>query len=145
MCSVNRVNSEPPSHRDCAMYAMRACPFLSQPRMRRNEKDLPGGTIAGIHLAHNPGAMLVWTTHDYKPFRAGEGVLFKLGEPVELAWYAEGRKATRAEVLAAFDRGLGKLRGIAAQEGKAAMRELQKNIDLAMKYVPVEDRDAGPL
>src|SRR3981189_2409882 len=41
MCSVNRVSSEPPSHRECAEYAVRACPFLSRPKMRRNEEGLP--------------------------------------------------------------------------------------------------------
>src|SRR5262245_17927108 len=39
MCAVNRTSAEPPSHRECAEYAVRACPFLTRPRMRRNEKD----------------------------------------------------------------------------------------------------------
>src|SRR5690348_7959044 len=47
MCGINRVSSEPPCHHDCALYSVKACPFLSQPRMRRNEKDLPeGGVVA---------------------------------------------------------------------------------------------------
>jgi hypothetical protein len=41
MCAVNRVSAEPPSHYGCAHYAAMACPFLSQPRMRRNEVDMP--------------------------------------------------------------------------------------------------------
>src|SRR5437879_3421217 len=41
MCSINRVSSEPPAHRECAEYGVRACPFLSKPRMRRNREGLP--------------------------------------------------------------------------------------------------------
>src|SRR3954470_18037641 len=36
MCTLNRVSAEPPSHQSCARYAVQACPFLTQPRMRRN-------------------------------------------------------------------------------------------------------------
>src|ERR1041385_2432550 len=28
MCAINRVTSEPPSHRECAEWSARACPFL---------------------------------------------------------------------------------------------------------------------
>jgi hypothetical protein len=33
MCAVNRNIAEPPSHLSCAEYSVRACPFLSNPRM----------------------------------------------------------------------------------------------------------------
>src|SRR5438477_249547 len=39
MCAVNKVTSEPPCHLECAEYSVRICPFLSRPRMRRNEHD----------------------------------------------------------------------------------------------------------
>ena len=67
MCAVNRVISEPPSHRECAIYAARICPFLSKPNMVRNEKGMfdPNGKphaglqeAPGFHLARNPGAGL---------------------------------------------------------------------------------------
>lgn len=141
MCSVNRINSEPPSHLECARYAVRACPFLTQPRMRRNEKDLPGGSVAGVHLDHNPGAMVIWVTRSYKAKRVQGGILFELGAPVNTLWYCRGHTATRAEVLQAFNKGLPTLRGMAAQEGRASMRELEKMIDIAMKLVPAETAD----
>jgi hypothetical protein len=43
MCAINRITSEPPSHRDCALFAARACPFLTMPRMKRNERAKPEG------------------------------------------------------------------------------------------------------
>jgi hypothetical protein len=47
MCVVNRTTMEPPAHRECATWSVRGCPFLSRPRMRRNEKGLAGGGTKG--------------------------------------------------------------------------------------------------
>jgi hypothetical protein len=138
MCSINRVSSEPPSHRDCAEYAVRACPFLSRPRARRNTVDTPAGVTLGIHLDHNPGATLIWITRSYRPISDGRGGrLFEIGEPVETLWYCEGRIATREEIMAAIEKGLPYLREVAAtQDGPEGERELQRMIEAAMKLVP---------
>jgi hypothetical protein len=60
MCIINRTSAEPPSHRDCAEYAVRVCPFLANPNMRRNEHKLPPETVsaAGHMLRRNPGLSL---------------------------------------------------------------------------------------
>jgi hypothetical protein len=139
MCSINRVTSEPAQHKECSEYAVRACPFLARPGMRRNDKaiEMPGN-IAGIHLDHNPGACLIWTTKFYKPMQVGDGVLFELGDPVSVSWWAHGRKATRAEIDAAIAKGLPLLRKAAALEGKDAMRDLDQYIARAEKLLPAE-------
>jgi hypothetical protein len=100
MCAVNRTSAEPPSHRDCAEYALQACPFLAKPRMRRNEIDLPPDHIepGGVMLKRNPGVALLWITHDYRVIRTATAPLIRMGEPVEIVAYAEGRLATRAEL-----------------------------------------------
>src|SRR3954464_12191298 len=41
MCSITRTISEPPSHRECAEWSIRYCPFLSNPAMVRNTADVP--------------------------------------------------------------------------------------------------------
>jgi hypothetical protein len=140
MCSINRVSSEPPSHRECAEYAVRACPFLSRPNMRRNEEGLPDLTesAAGNPIAHNPGATLVWITKSYKPFRVPNGILFEIGDPVEILWVKEGRRATRAEIDAAIAKGLPLLREQASAEGPDAIRELDNYIKRAEKLLPAE-------
>jgi hypothetical protein len=138
MCSINRVSSEPPAHRDCAEYAVRACPFLARPNAKRNDKAHLGSAedIPGIALEHNPGASLIWITRSYRPMRVGNGVLFEIGEPMEVYWYAEGRPATRDEILAAMDKGLPLLRNMAAKEGPEAIQELEGCIKRAMPLVP---------
>jgi hypothetical protein len=61
--------------------------------------------------------------------------LIEIGPPVETLWYAEGRTATRAEILAAFDKGLSLLRPMAAAE-EGGTKQLEKDLAEAMKLVP---------
>lgn len=139
MCAVNRVSAEPPSHTDCAIYAARACPFLSTPAMVRRSGAKPAGYVdpPGIMCLRNPGVALAWTVRRYSTFDAPDGgVLFDVGEALEARWYAEGREATRAEVLAAIDSGLPLLRAEADKEGPRALAELERQTAVAMRLVP---------
>lgn len=140
MCSINRTIAEPPSHYDCARFSAMACPFLSKPRMRRNEKDLPTDhkLPAGEMIKRNPGVTCLWITRSYKPFRVGNGVLFRIGEPERVEWWAEGRPATRDEVLASIDSGYPLLMEIAAKEGPDAIKALGEYRDRAMPLLPAE-------
>lgn len=133
MCAVNRTTAEPPCHRDCAEYALRACPFLIKPRMRRNEQDRPAVAIdpPGVMLTRNPGCALLWMTGTYQMTRTRNGPLIKLGEPTEIVPYAEGRIATRAELNASITSGLPFLSKIAAQEGHHAMEALNRQVNEA--------------
>jgi len=137
MCVVNRVTSEPPSHRECAEYAAKACPFLTNPREKRNEKNLmEGATAAGMMIARNPGVVALYETKHAKPFRAGDGWLFRLGPPDRLDWYAEGRVATHHEVMESIRTGLPLLMAEAEKDGPEAMRELEKMYGEAMPFLP---------
>lgn len=112
MCAVNRISGEPPTHRDCAEYSAKVCPFLAVPQMRRRDRgDLTWVPAAGEMIERNPGAVLVWTTRQFKPFRppaglGNDGLLYQLGEPTSIEWFREGRAATRDEVIEAMDSGL---------------------------------------
>lgn len=143
MCVINKVTSEPAVHRDCAEWSVRACPFLSKPRMRRNEKDLPedGTSPAGIHIDRNPGVACLYETAYAKPFRpqhGGQGILFRLGDPERVDWYAEGRAATRAEVEESITTGFPLLERLAQRDGAEAITELYAARDVAMKLLPAE-------
>ena len=147
MCAINRVSAEPPSHMDCAIFSAMACPFLTRPKAKRRDAGLPEDAEdpAGEMLTRNPGVALVWLTRSYKPFRAhqnqgdpaaNEGVLFQVGDPHHTLWFAEGRKATRAEVMASIDSGFPLLHDIAKQEGDDACEELYRMRARAMFFVP---------
>lgn len=141
MCVVNRVSSEPPSHRECGVYAALACPFLANPRMRRNEKDMPEHReMPGLGLKRNPGAGAVWLTRSYRPFRAkhyNAGTLFEIGEPTEVLWFAQGRTATRDEVDASIASGLPALQEQADNDPvPGAHAALAQQVQKAQAYLP---------
>ena len=139
MCAVNRVSAEPPSHRECAEFAVRACPFLVRPQAARRKAKLPVETEegAGTMIERNPGVTLLWISRRWKPFRDGDkGYLIDVGEPTETLWFREGRRATRAEILDSIESGLPLLRDMARQEGYPAEVELRRHVDRAMLLLP---------
>ena len=146
MCAVNRVSSEPPSHRECAIFSARVCPFLTTPRMHRNEKDLPEDmtlykNTAGIASPRNPGVALVWITKSFVPFNTpppNRGVLFEVGEPLETLWFSQGREATRQEILHSIETGLPGLLELAKEDGPAAVADLERKTREALRLVPRE-------
>lgn len=141
MCAVNRVTAEPGNHLDCALYAAQVCPFLSTPQMHRRERGMPGraGSPAGEMIKRNPGVALVWVTHAWTLFPDGAGsFLLRLGSPESVHWFAEGRSATRVEVLASIDSGLPILREMCDQDDdpQASVAALQRQYEAALELVP---------
>lgn len=142
MCAVNRTTAEPGGHRDCAIYAARACPFLATPNMRRRETGIPeeAAAPAGQMIRRNPGVALVWVTRDWALWRPEPdgGLLYDLGDPTEVLWYAHGRAAGRAEVWESIESGLPILRQIAEDEGPEALIALSAQVARALPLLPAE-------
>lgn len=138
MCAVNRTTSEPPCHKDCAVFSATACPFLRLPLAQRRDANIPGGVAdpPGIMLTRNPGVTLLWTTLSYKRMRVGEGVLFRLGDAIDMQWYAQARCATRAECLESIDSGMPTLREYADKDGADASAQLQKQYNEMLRLLP---------
>ena len=145
MCAINRTSSEPPSHRECAEFSAKTCPFLSDPAKMRRETNLPKGqAVGGIGIKRNPGVILIWITDSYKVYPVKEdkkhqvagGYLIEIGDPIEMRWYAEGRQATRAEVLNSIHTGLPILRKVAVEEGKEAVKKLDEQSKTALSLIP---------
>lgn len=145
MCAVNRTSPEPPSHRECATYAARMCPFLANPNMQRRERGIPEDKVdpAGNAILRNPGVALVWVSKTWRPYRvppevpgANPGVLFDVGDPTDVEWWALGREATRAEIEESIRTGLPILLEQATQEGPDAVKELAAMAQRAMRLLP---------
>jgi hypothetical protein len=139
MCAINRVISEPPSHFECAEYAVRACPFLTKPRMRRNEADLPMDKLvdaAGMGIKRNPGACALWVTRKFEVIRLETGILFQVGDPERVSWFCEGRAATRAEVDESIRTGLPLLEATARDEGSEAEAALVQQTKAVERLLP---------
>jgi len=148
MCAINRVSSEPPSHRECALYSAVNCPFLSRPHMVRRKDGLPAEIrAAGVMVERNPGVTLLYYTRRHQLIASPEmpeagahaGVLFALGRAFRADWYTCGKPATRAQVLESMDSGMEILRSLAAQhDGPEGMKMLQRQYDEALRMVPRE-------
>jgi len=149
MCAVNRITAEPPSHLECAQFAVKACPFMVFPQRKRNVNEpYPEGCEppAGIMIDRNPGVMLIWITEKekYHLFRTGhrtpgsnDGLLFSLaGEPHKLEWYTRGVPATRDEILASISSGSPALRKIAEDEGTEAVNAFEYQLERSLALVP---------
>jgi len=140
MCGINRISSEPPSHRQCAEYSAVACPFLSKPHMHRREdeefnREKKKG--AGLMIERNPGVTLLWYTRRHQLLHVSNGVLFKLGQAFKLAWYCQGRAATRDEIMESINSGLPALRAAADRDPQPGAHEaLDREIERGLRLVP---------
>lgn len=138
MCCVNRITSEPPSHVECAEFAALACPFLTLPKAQRRDANMPPGASdpAGLMIDRNPGVCCLWTTNRFRLFDAGNGFLYRIGEPTSIAFYTEKRRASRAEVLASIDTGMPILRRIAEDDGVRAVVALESEYCRMLPLLP---------
>jgi hypothetical protein len=139
MCSISRTISEPPSHRECAEWSIKWCPFLNNPEMVRRREDVPAEALepAGFALLRNPGVMALWMTRTFESFKLPDGRhLLTVGEPANVTWWCQGRSATRAEVQAAVESGIPNLLAVAKMEGRFAVEELEKQVKRAEKLWP---------
>jgi hypothetical protein len=75
-------------------------------------------------IKRNPGVTLLWVTRYYQIFEAGNGQLLRIGDPIAVEWWSEGRAATRDEVLESIETGLPSLEDLARLQGAEAVQEL---------------------
>jgi hypothetical protein len=137
MCGINRTSAEPPNDVNCAIYAAQACPFLTKPNMKRMDVSDVGAVEApGIALKRNPGCCAVWVTRRYEVFQAGDGLLIRIGDPEQILWFAEGRPATREEVLHSIETGLPSLQKLAQEESPESEAELARRTKDFERWLP---------
>lgn len=145
MCVVNGISAEPPSHKSCAKYAVQACPFLTKPKMQRNEKNMIEGSTepGGIMIKRNPGVAVLWTCTNYKWSARG---LFTMGEPSHLEAWREGRRAALDEIQESVDTGLPFLRKACDEEPTSSLQRLaHAELDAAVLKAAARLIDAAAL
>ena len=140
MCGINRTSSEPPCHSECARWSARNCPFLNDSHAIRRVDEKLGSdmsNVAGFAITRNPGVTMLWTTDTYSVFNDGRGKpLITFGNPTGgVEWYAEGKSATREQVLASIESGLPALAAVAQQQD-GAMKHLLECRERFEQYIP---------
>jgi hypothetical protein len=137
MCTINRVSAEPPCHVECGEFSAIACPFLNGKEMERRENDMPPAMdCVGVMIRRNPGCICLWTTSKFEIEREGRGVLFRIGNPSAVKWFAKGRKATRAEVEESIRTGYPILMDMAQSQSAEAVEALTRAKASAECYLP---------
>lgn len=137
MCAVNRTSAEPPSHHGCAVWSARACPFLSRPHAKRREVEgAKAEHVPGIMIGRNPQAAGVWVTKRYEIIHVESGILFRLGDPEDVLWFAEGRDATHDEVEHSIQTGLPALKEVC--DSDSDLRALDRAVHQARALLPAK-------
>lgn len=99
--ALSRTSVEPPSHRDCAHYAVKICPYMLDNSKQYRHPDLKPGQVLIEGSSYHPEVSVLWATKGYKTIALdpSRGMYqFEPGEPTFVEFWYEGRVATRAEV-----------------------------------------------
>jgi hypothetical protein len=139
MCGINRTSSEPPAHLECARWSAINCPFLNNPHAIRREDEVMNPLskpIGGHAIQRNPGVTMLWTTNTYSVWDDERGGrLITMGEPSGVEWWAEGKPATRAQVMESIESGIPALAAVAKlQDG--GLKYLDEAREKFERYLP---------
>lgn len=124
MSALEGATPEPPSHCECAAFAMTACPHLASADARFSE-DAAGapGHVAQANVSRlRTDATAIWVTRGRgaSAVRANGGVLFRLEPPARLEWWSRRRPASGQAVREAIAAALPTLRRTAEAERRTA-------------------------
>lgn len=102
MSLISRITSEPRSHITCAEYAVKACPFLTSPRVKRHVKDMPAESTAprGTHSEANPGVALI--VHVDKAPELCRDKTFEMRGIIKVDWWQYGKPIDELEAVEPF-------------------------------------------
>lgn len=114
--ALARSSYEPPSHRDCARYALQVCPYLVNPGFKHTtERDgfalREGETVLPEVQPDNPGVGVMWVTrrYDVEARDPSRGiVIFCPGDPEYVELWHRGRMATYKEAADAIQYSIAK-------------------------------------
>lgn len=111
--ALAQASYEPPSHRDCARYAMQICPYLINPEHKhvttKGFIPLPGSEVIPDVSPHNPGVIVMWSCRSYgielrDPSR---GIaVFIPDTPTYVEFWTRGRPATYKEAVDALQKAI---------------------------------------
>jgi hypothetical protein len=101
---IQLISGEPPLHRQCALFSVKACPFLLLPLAKRRMNGITEETLGGpgdVFVEENPGITSIYTCTRFRPGASG---VFHFGDITSLEWFTQGREATEEEIREALHR-----------------------------------------
>lgn len=138
--ALGRQSTEPPSHRDCAHYAVATCPYMLNAgrSLAPITKLRPNDYVFDIEEQH-PGVIVLWATkgYDLVPVDPSRGIFyFTPHEPDIVEFWYEGRRATRRQIVLAIDS------AVTLSKVDRNDRDTAWRIEHLMRYAPAEERAA---
>lgn len=101
--AIAGIAVEPPSHRDCALYAVQVCPFMVFGRDHKAHGPLrPGEVVTPLVSTRNPELAVVYITRSFTL----EDQLIRVGPPENVSFWHLGKPATRTEIARLIARAL---------------------------------------
>jgi hypothetical protein len=105
------------------------------PKAKRREHGIPEeSSMHPAGLARNPGVMLIWVTEKFQLIPDAGHPLIRMGTPLGLTFWSEGRPATRAEIDESMRTGCPAVRAVAESEG--ALAEYERQLDRFTRMLP---------
>lgn len=135
--AINLITSEPPSHKECAQWAAKACPHLNQKQRQRNNSNLPSEledrNPLGISETIEVSCVATVTNYAIHP---GKHLLIELKQVTDIEWLKHGVRATREEVVDALAKARSLIAEIAIQEGEKSLTKLESKYNKILTFLP---------
>lgn len=96
LAMANRLFTDLPMHRDCAIYALRVCPFIAAPKFAYS-RALPEGTVASDNVStERPEQFGLGITKSFKVVAVNREPVLRAGEFESIEWWRHGEREAHA-------------------------------------------------
>lgn len=136
--AIARKSAEPPSHRECAHYAVQTCPYMLTPgkAMIPPAKLRPDEYVFTELDDQHPNVCVLWACRTYEPIMAdpSRGSFYYVpGDPDIVEFWQAGHKATRKEIEAAVEQVF-----VNHPHVDRKSRDVAWRVERLMRYAPPE-------
>lgn len=91
----NRLFTDLPMHRDCAIYALRTCPFLAAPKFSYAKRPPSDTRTIEVVSEQRPDTFGLGITRGFKPVRLRGGEVVLMADPfLSVEWWRLGEPVT---------------------------------------------------
>ena len=103
LSALQRISTEPPSHRECAVYAVQVCPFMvGGYDMPENPATNEGQQVIEQMSIKNEQLNVIWVCHGYtlRPVDPSRGLfVYQMDHATDILLYHRGKPATLAQAM----------------------------------------------
>lgn len=136
LAALQRISSEPPSHRECAVYAVQVCPFMIGGYDMVDAPDTINDDqqVFEEMSTKNEQLNVIWVCHDYtlQPADPSRGLfIYQMGQPSDVLLYHRGRPATLAQAVERVTNAINdneRIRAVIPSD------ELRRRVDHLLRY-----------